>query len=117
MAFDLASYRAAQQPWVTTLDGHQFVARHVSAAHVQRHYRAAATKDPAVMARSLRWLLRKAFPWRPSYIWRGDPVRLLLERLSPRDRLEALTDFFGSLAPGRGMPTPGQTTRGNSSPR
>lgn len=109
MAFDLTAYRAAQQPWVFTFDGYTHVARHVSASHMQRHHRAIASGDPAVMARSLRWLLRKAFPWRPSYIWRGDPVRLILDRLPARARRDTLLDFFGSLASVSGTLTPGKT--------
>jgi hypothetical protein len=41
-------------------------------------------------------LLRIAFPWRPSYIWRGDPVSIIGAML-PREQAEVLRDFFQSL--------------------
>lgn len=104
--FDVDAFQAAHLPWSFTLGGRTFGAKHVSAPRVAKYERklndAAAlfAKSPlrANLARytALRWLLRCAFPWRIDYLWRGDPVRLLIH-LPPAARTEALKDFFACL--------------------
>lgn len=104
MPFDVDAFRAAHRPWMLTIDGRAFTARHVSAPQVleyQDRLRTAGDNATAV-ERALRWLLRRAFPWRPSYLVRGDPARLLLH-LEPAARAAAFADFFEAL---RGGPTP-----------
>jgi len=97
MSFNADSYRQAVRPWVLTVGGKAWEARPVSAPAVLAFHAAlrAATTPPA-QERALRALLRRAFPWRFSYRWRGDPVDALVG-LSPAERAEALTDFFGYL--------------------
>ena len=99
MAFDLRAFREAHRPWAfTTADGRTFEALHVSAPVVQRYEdRVSAAKgDQRQMLAAIRWLLRHAFPWRFSYLLRGDPVKLVLA-LEPAARNEALADFFACL--------------------
>lgn len=114
MAFNADAFREAHRPWAFTLQGRTYSARHVSAPQVQAYERrAAAAKTEAQHRRALRILLRRAFPWRVSYLLRGDPVDLVI-RLEPAARREALTDFFACLA-GK-SPDPRQKTDGTNSP-
>lgn len=106
MAFDVDAVLAAHRAWSFTLGAQTFLARHVSAMTVVE-YDHRATEATALLKKyprrgsraqvmALRWLLRRAFPWRPSYLLRGDPVNLIL-RLPPAARTETLTDFFACL--------------------
>lgn len=104
MAFDVTQYRAAHRPFALTVgEGRSrriFTARHVSAPQVFRfqemHAAAVAAGNRRRQEAAIRWVLRVAFPWRFSYLYRGDPVRLLLA-FEPGARREALADFFGVL--------------------
>jgi hypothetical protein len=93
--FDLEAYRAARRPWsFKTDDGRLFVAKHVSAMDALRFQEmgeAATRARQQVIA--LRFILRRAFPWRPSYMLRGDPVEIILN-FEPLARSEAMADFF-----------------------
>lgn len=103
MTFDVEAFRAAHRPWTLRVGARAYVAQHVSALQVFRYQElaAAAGADRREQERALRWILRKAFPWRFSYLRFGDPVRIILG-LEPAARSEALQDFFEAL---RGGPT------------
>jgi hypothetical protein len=98
MAFNLDAFREAHRPWSLTVGARTWTARHVSAREVQayEHKLAAATDQESKAVAAVRWILRRAFPWRFSYLFRGDPVRICLA-LEPAARREALTDFFACL--------------------
>jgi hypothetical protein len=116
MAFDVDAFRAAHRPWSFTVGGRTFLARHVSAPQCQRfeRERAAAGADQRKHRTAFWRILRAAFPWRPSYLTRGDPVRIILDELEPPARAETLTDFFECL---RGESAIGpQTILGTRSP-
>jgi len=115
--FDVDAFRAAHQPWSFTVGGRTFGARHVSAVAVQRYeqMRVVAGKDAKRQQRALRWLLRRAFPWRLSYRLRGDPVTLILG-LEPAAQRAALIDFFACLS-GRTAPPLTMTKATPTNPR
>lgn len=98
MGFNVDAFREAHRPWSFTVGGKTFGARHVSAPDCQRfdRMRVAAGIDAKKHMRAIWWILRRAFPWRPSYMLRGDPVKIILA-LEPAARGEAMADFFGSL--------------------
>lgn len=105
MGFDVDAYLAARTPWTLTLGGTTYTAAWISVDVVRRFEaeRTAAGEDVARQLAAVRRLLRALFPWRPHYVWRGDPVTQLLALDAPA--LGAvLTDFFQSwlrvLAPG-----------------
>lgn len=102
MGFDQDAWEAEHRRWTYTTRGRTYVARDVSVPAVQRCFAAIARGEAADVERELRRLLRLAFPWRPSFWWRGDPVALLMG-LNPATRQAALADFFASL---RGAATP-----------
>lgn len=133
--FRASDYEAAQTPWQVELGGRVFTARLVSQeqllgynARVERAALAPGrlTTDPelqqAIEARMLagafRWLLRQAFPWGPTMLVRGDPVRRFFA-LPPAAFRAAREDFFASLARAHATapdprPTiPGQPSSGN----
>jgi hypothetical protein len=117
-SFNLDAFRAAHRPWSFQVGGFTFEARHVSARQVLRYEDRvrAAGKDERKLLSAVTWLLRRAFPFRPSYFWRGDPVGAIL-RLEPAARRAALADFFSRLR-GETRETPRQETDGTpSSPR
>jgi hypothetical protein len=92
--FNADAFLAAQAPWQLTTRGKTYTARAVSAPQVAR-YLAAATGTPAAFKNALESLLREAFPWRPSFRWRGDPVQVILA-MPPSQLAATLTDFFAS---------------------
>jgi hypothetical protein len=99
VTFDVRGYRATTcPPWAfTAQDGRTFVADYVSAPEVDRFIRKydSTPPDSPERERAVHRLLRRAFPFRPSYFWRyrDDPVRQLYG-LDPRTRAAALRDFF-----------------------
>lgn len=113
MSFNADQYREAVRPWVFTVGGRSWEARPVSAEAVLAFHAVIRDRpgDARACERALLTLLRMAFPWRPSFWWRGDPA-LLLAGLSPAERGEALQDFFGYLEgkTRRPLPPPDQTT-------
>ena len=115
MAFNVDAFRESHRPWSFTVGAVTFLGRHVSAMTVMRYEdMLKAARHPRQMTNAVRWLLRHAFPWRPSYLLRGDPVSILMG-LEPQARREALDDFFGYL---RGPRTadPSRKTPGTRSP-
>ncbi len=99
MAYNADQFREANRPWEFHFRGRTFLARHVSTPQCQRYDELIASAGPDVRAqvRAIRWVLRIAFPWRFSYLLRGDPVHLILHDLEPANRAQALKDFFACL--------------------
>lgn len=99
--FDLDDYRKAHAPWCFTHQGRAFVARPVSADQAEAFLSAdlavsalgAGATARRTAARARQRLLRQMFPWRLSYLWRGDPVPTILA-LEPPAQRELLLDFF-----------------------
>lgn len=95
MSFNADAFAAAHVPWTVTLRGDVFTAREPSAefvlswtAQVQ-----AAASDAHAQRALVRRFWRTLFPWKPVYLWRGDPVaRLLAQPLGVEEAL--LQDFF-----------------------
>jgi hypothetical protein len=116
MAFDADAYRAAREPWTCRIGGRLHTAQPVSQEALLRFQggmeRAARTQDATLAARVTRALWRTAFPWRPSMLWRGDPVPQLLA-LEPPAHEAALLDFFAWLG-ARPPAPPARTTSGSS---
>jgi hypothetical protein len=97
VAFDVDKFRESHRPWEFHIGAQTFTARHVSTPAVLAfHADFNGAGNERDRLRALRRLLRQAFPWRPSYLGRGDPVRMLLY-LEPAARSEALDSFFESL--------------------
>ena len=130
MAFDVDVFREAHRPWSFSIGGRAFSARHVSALQVLRYEEQTRdaiqtmAKDAPRGARlhvmAVRHLLRLAFPWRPSYLVRGDPVKIIIA-LEPAARSEALKDFFACLQGTTATPLkkgkppiPGTSSRGRT---
>lgn len=115
MAFNVDAFREAHRPWSFTIGGKTFGARHVSAVHCQQfdRLRRDAGGDAKKHLRAIWWILRRAFPWRFSYMLRGDPVKIILA-LEPAARGEAMADFFVSLQ-GLSPATPQKTPNGTRS--
>jgi len=116
MTFSVDAFRAAHRPWSFAAGGVTWTARHVSTPQIlafNREYEAATTE--VARAKSVARLLRIAFPWRLSYLRRGDPVKVLVA-LEPAARIEALNDFFECLA-GKTPPPQEHLTTGTLSSR
>lgn len=66
--------------WLFALDHRSYNARHLRRWHVDAYERriAHAGTDEKMRTRASWFLLRAAFPWRFSYLLRGDPVRIVL---------------------------------------
>jgi hypothetical protein len=96
MAFDLD---AANELWAFRTRGHTYYARPVSPEQVMEysHRLAKVANDPPALTRVHRWFFRQAFPWRPSFLWLGDPVDVILAT-RPAERDVLLKSFFASLA-------------------
>lgn len=117
MSWSYDSWRAARRPWELVIHGRSWTARPVSAEAVLAYQAEiiGASRERAWQATLA--LLRKAFPWRPSYIWRGDPVKHFAQviREAPDAAAQALQDFFPLL---RGAESPsGSPTNGTASQR
>lgn len=113
VGFSADAWRAAREPWTYTERGRTWVARPVSAEAVAGAFDRLSKQrgDLAAERREVGRLLRLAFPWRPSRMWRGDPVRRILA-LEPGLYQAVIKSFFASLAPTVGEPTP-PTTHGS----
>jgi hypothetical protein len=113
MAFDVEEFRVAHRPWQFTVGARTYGARHISAPQMFQYQEdiVAAAGNRRRQERLLRRLLRRAFPWRPSYLLRGDPVRTVLQ-LEPAARQAALHDFFAALRGGPAMTTEGRAIPG-----
>lgn len=96
MGFDADAWRAEHEPWTFTTRGRTYVASPVSVPVLQRFFTMTQGADFATQEREIERVLRVAFPWRPSFQWRGDPVKLILA-MEPAARRSALADFFGRI--------------------
>lgn len=112
MAFNVDEFRAANRPWAFVFGSRTFTAKHVSAPQVLRYQDMlkAAGADHRKIERALWWILRIAFPWRPSYWLRGDPVTIIIG-LDPAARVSVLNDFFWVLSGAKTVPTPIQRSK------
>lgn len=96
MSFSYDSWKAARRPWELVIDGRSWVARPVSAERVLAYQlELVGASNDAGWTATLA-LLREAFPWRPSYYWRKDPVKEFARviREAPDAATEAIKDFF-----------------------
>lgn len=96
MAFDVDAYLASRQPWGVTIGGVTYPARWVSVEVIRQfeaHRAALDSGDLQAQLGAIRRLLRALWPWRPHYLWRGDPVQRILA-LDPVAIGAVLTDFF-----------------------
>jgi hypothetical protein len=114
VAFDLDALREANELWSFTTRGHTYRALPVSPEQVMeyQHRLAKSANNPAAITRVHRWFFRQAFPWRPSMIWLGDPVDLILAT-RPSERQELFKSFFVSLA---AMELPNDASPTNGTP-
>lgn len=105
MSFSFSSWQAARRTWELEIDGRRWVARPVSAERVLAYHGELVGASVAQGWKITLALLRDAFPWRPSYWWRGDPVKYFARviRVAPDAATAALQDFFPLL---RGAPLP-----------
>lgn len=108
MGFDLDQYRQAHAGWALTTRGQTYHARPVSAEQVIVYQGEVLGASPRIAQRALRKLLRIAFPWRPSFVWRGDPVKIVMGA-RPHEHRAMVADFFASLAGSPTLPTPSPT--------
>lgn len=109
-AVNLDALRAAATPWQFVAGGRTYTARPVSVEQVIAYEGEIVGASAAAILRARRKLLRVAFPWRPSFVWRGDPVDLICES-PPGLHAALMADFFASLRssplePQPAMPTP-----------
>ncbi len=95
-SINLDALREAHRPWSFTTGRRTYVARPVSVEQVIAYEGECIGASVAVRMRALRRLLRQAFPWRPSFLWRGDPVAIVMGA-SPPVHHQLVRDFFGSL--------------------
>lgn len=95
-ALDLDALRAAHEPWTFSTGGRTYTARPVSVEQVIAHEAECVGASPAAVMRARRRLLRLAFPWRPSFLWRGDPVRAICSA-SPALHRVVMDSFFVAL--------------------
>ncbi len=93
---DLDALRAAAEPWAFAAGGRTYTARPVSVEQVIAYEAACAGASAAQVLRARRRLLRLAFPWRPSFWWRGDPVALICAAPPALHRV-VMDSFFASL--------------------
>lgn len=99
MGFSTTSWHAARRVWTLEIDGRQWVARPVSLPDVITYQTKLLTATAAEGWELTAALLRLAFPWRPSFWWRGDPVAAFrqLARDYPDAARQAMVDFFPCL--------------------
>lgn len=76
MGFNADAFAAEHLPWTLTLGGETFTAVDPSADEVIRFRAAmiAAGDDLEAQRVVLRRFVRRRFPWKVAYLWRGDPV-------------------------------------------
>lgn len=94
------------------LDGREYMARDVSAPAVIAAHLKMQKATPVQERAILTGLLRLAFPWRPSMIWLGDPVKLM-DELPPEAWKKVITSFFAYVT---GNPVTPETVMGQSPP-
>lgn len=115
MSFSYSSWQAARRPWELEINGRTWVARPVSAETVLAYQGELLGASQSASWKATLKLLRKAFPWRPSFYWRGDPVKAFAQiiRDAPDAAAVALQDFFPLL---RGAPSAHPTSGTPSQP-
>lgn len=113
MGFNVDALKQSWTPWTLTLGGVTYTERPVSVEQVRRFWRGMESPEERVRAKAVKGLLRTAFPWRPHYVWKGDPVRRFLA-LDPPIQAKALQDFF-VLWTARWAPLSSKTTGADSS--
>jgi hypothetical protein len=108
---DLDAWRANNPTWSLTLDGYTYRARPVSARAVAEWMVALGNAQPGDGFALFERMFRLAFPWVPSYLWRGDPVKKIMA-LPPAAFQEVREDFFAHLGAARKprAPEPNTTT-------
>lgn len=114
-AVNLDELRAAATPWQFVAGGRTYEARPISVEQVIVYEGAIVGASPAVVLRARRTLLRRAFPWRPSFVWRGDPVDMICGA-PPALHQALMADFFVSLrssSPPAAAPTPTPPSSGS----
>ncbi len=96
MSFSTTSWHAARRTWTLEIDGRAWTARPVSLPAVIAYYHELSTVTPDKGWDVTAKLLRLAFPWRLSFRWRGDPVKVFrqLARDYPDAARQAMVDFF-----------------------
>lgn len=95
--------------WSVTLDGYRYVARPVSARKVAEWLPRYLKANGSAQLDLMRELFRIAFPWRMSYVWRGDPVERLMALPLPVF-LEVRNDFFVLLGVRKASSAPATST-------
>jgi len=113
--FSAKAWHAAHAPWTyTTSRGRTCATRPISTPRLIAYFGAIEGASIARQNAETRELLREAFPWRVSFLWRGDPVDEILES-PPGLRKEILRSFFASLGMTREAPRSQTPSRSNSS--
>jgi hypothetical protein len=93
MGFSVDAVKQAWTPWTLEIDGVTYTERLVSVEQVRRFWSGLESPDEGTRTQAVKKLLRAAFPWRPHYVWKGDPVDKFL-KLDPPLQAKALQDFF-----------------------
>jgi hypothetical protein len=100
-----AKYWPGARPFAMEISRKLFVARAVRWSDLRAYLRAAATGDPKRIRRAAQELIMRAFPWRPSFLWRGDPSIVLTKDMRQLVRVAALRDCLRSVGvPGFALP-------------
>jgi hypothetical protein len=110
---DLDAWRAINPTWSLTLDGYTYRARPVSARAVAEWVVALGKATADEQFRLYEKLYRLAFPWVPSYLWRGDPVAKIMA-LPPAAFVEVKADFFHHLGVAKQTRAPEMSTTTSS---
>lgn len=114
VTLDLDALRASAEPWAFATGGRTYTARPVSVEQVIAYEAACAGASAADVMRARRKLLRLAFPWRPSFWWRGDPVAVICAAPPALHRV-VMDSFFVSLRSSPPSPATDATTPSTSS--
>lgn len=91
--FDADIWLATQAPWTFSAAGRTWAARPIGMDHVTTLTPRLQQANGAQQLRLIRGLLRRAFPWRFSMRWRGDPVSLIMGQPGPALQ-HTLVDFL-----------------------
>lgn len=114
VTLDLDALRASAEPWSFATGGRTYVARPVSVEQVIAYEARIAGASATDVMRARRQLLRLAFPWRPSFMWRGDPVAVICSAPPALHRV-VIESFFASLRSWPPSPVTDATTPSTSS--
>lgn len=103
------AWKERNPAWSVKLDGYVYRARPVSAKAVAGLIETLGGAGPVRQLQLYEKLFRLAFPWVPSYVWRGDPVQKIMA-LPPAAFREVRDDFFGHLGASETRPAPATNT-------